>query len=68
MTPYLLIAFILAPNGEIRAESFPHLLMGADLCHTVMIAKARDYAEQGIGASNVRLVCVDTKLYAGVPT
>lgn len=65
MTPYLLLAFILTPGGNVVAQASPQLYMGADQCIAQVEPLAKSYEAQGLKPDNVRILCIDSRLYPG---
>lgn len=67
MTAYILLAFLWHQSGGITAEAAPKMFLGADQCQSQMPALKAYYAQQGFKPDQVVLVCVDSKLYPGIP-
>lgn len=67
MSPYLLIIFILTADGNVSALSSPQLYIGADLCQSKMEEFSKAVVAES-GALEARAVCIDSKLFPGVPS
>lgn len=63
MTAYLLLIFLLPPDGNITAVADPQLYIGADLC----MAKAAEATEMLSKQDKpFRVTCVDSRMSPGV--
>lgn len=67
MTPYLLIVFLLTADGNVTAQADPQLYIGADLCQAKMEEFSKAVVAE-VKPVEARAVCIDTKLFPGVPS
>lgn len=67
MNVYLLIAFLNVAPGGITAHASPQLYIGADQCQAQAALLVDDYTKQGYTADQMRVLCVDSRMFVGEP-
>jgi uncharacterized SAM-dependent methyltransferase len=64
MTPFLVLIFMLLPNGNVTAHSDPQMYVGADQCLEVLKQSMNEMREE-YQPVDMTGYCVDSKLFPG---